>query len=364
MANIIITTVPGLDKLAMREIKDITGKDPEYAHKGMLRLDGEMDDVLHLNYRGKMLQKVFWQLAEAHFEKKDEIPETIHQLPLNELIKEDQSFAADTDRHGEHDFTSTGINRLAGEAIINRFRNLTGKRLAVNLDKPDITFRIFIRHQQCIIALDTTGTGLHMRHYRRYLHPAGLNACVANAMVRLSEWTPGESLIDPMCGSGTTCIEAILMANRIPNEQKDFPCLRFPFIDKAHLMKLKAKIEDEKLDQPLSVFGADIDRKALIGARKNAEKAGVPPDFIEGDATKIPLDHDRIILNPPFGLRMGSYRTVEELYEKFLEHLFQHNWKRTVILTARPYLIPETLVHQRINVESGKLPMSILLLEK
>jgi putative N6-adenine-specific DNA methylase len=62
---------------------------------------------------------------------------------------------------------------------------------------------------EAVLALDTTGEGLHRRGYRLETGEAPLKETLAAAPVRLSGWHPTDCpLVDPFCGSETILLEA------------------------------------------------------------------------------------------------------------------------------------------------------------
>lgn len=90
-----------------------------------------------------------------------------------------------------------------------------------------------ITRDNVIIALDSSGDGLHKRGYRTLAYSAPIKETLAAAMLRISRWAPGKNLIDPFCGSGTIPIEAALMAmNKAPGLDRDFDCQEWPIIPK------------------------------------------------------------------------------------------------------------------------------------
>lgn len=66
---------------------------------------------------------------------------------------------------------------------------------------------------------DTSGDSLHRRGYRDAMHKANLNESVAAGALMLADWPrlsqQGARLVDPMCGSGTFLLEAVLMAQHV-----------------------------------------------------------------------------------------------------------------------------------------------------
>ena len=54
-------------------------------------------------------------------------------------------------------------------------------------------------------------------------------------------------------------------------------------------------------------IGVEIDKDALVTAKKNADKLGVDVDFIRADVKKLELEGiDTVIMNPPFGAQKAS----------------------------------------------------------
>nr|WP_232215803.1 tRNA (guanine(6)-N2)-methyltransferase [Archaeoglobus veneficus] len=274
-----------------------------------------------LNCYGRTLERVVALLACEKFSTLDDIYKIVRSLDFS-FIKPHQSFAIRAMRAGEHNFTSMDVARVAGQAVIDSYMASRNVRLAVNLDEPDVIIRVDVVFDTVIVGIDTTGdVGLHRRFYRVYNHPAPLNAAIAAALVRLSGWEDGKTLLDPMCGSGTILIEAAMQACNIPIRQECFD----------------AEISTTSLCCPY-VFGLEISRKHLKGCKLNASAAGVSFDVVQGDATKPPFREpfDVVITNPPYGLRIGRKGVIEKLYSRFLAALIDiiHESSKVVVITA------------------------------
>lgn len=359
------TTTPGLESIAIKEIEEITESKARIEHKGMVTFIGEEGDIFKLNYLSKSLHRILIVLLKDCFLTLGDIYEKTLEIDFTEIINQDQKFAVRAERHGKHNFTSMEVERDVGQAVIDSFKKRKKIRLKVDLENPDLIFRVHIRDRKFWLTLDTTGQdSLHKRGYRVYQHPASLRPTIAYCMVRLSEWSEDESLIDPMCGSGTICIEAALFANKIPNWfRQDFFFWNLYFLDRGNFLKLKKEIDDKVQGKDLKIQGCDLFGKHVNGARKNAEKAGIKLNFFKADATKIPLNYDKIITNMPYGIRIGDRKRIKKLYKDFILNLYQHDWKKTVILTTCAELLPEEKIEKKIDIIYGKLPASILIIK-
>ena len=331
------TTTRGLEEVALREIRELLGREGWVEHKGLVGVDGGMEEVYVLNLFSRSLYRVYLVLERGDFRKLEEIYKKVRELRFGDLILPSQAFAVRAERQGEHDFTSQDVARVVGQAIIESFLEERGVRLKVNLEEPDVIFRVEVRDDRFWFGLDTTGEkGLGKRGYRVYEHPAPLKPPIAYTLVRLSEWREEEGLLDPMCGSGTILIEAARYAQNIPNSH-DFLFFNLPFFEQSAFEKVRERFPQTRKN--LKLTGYDISPKHIRGAEQNARKAGVEIDFRVEDACRADLDFDRIVTNPPYGIRMGSYRKIEKLYRAFAENLKRHErWKSLVIISPFPGL--------------------------
>ena len=104
----------------------------------------------------------------------------------------------------------------AKDAIVDQFRENTGKRPSVDIESPNIRLVIHLAKDKATMSLDSSGDSLHKRGYRTGHHKAPLNEVLAAGMVLLSGWDKKQPLIDPMCGSGTILMEAVMYARNYP----------------------------------------------------------------------------------------------------------------------------------------------------
>ena len=71
---------------------------------------------------------------------------------------------------------------------------------------------VHVVRDQAELYLDLAGESLHQRGYRSEAREAPIKETLAAAMLRLAGWDRKRPLVDPMCGSGTIAIEALLWA--------------------------------------------------------------------------------------------------------------------------------------------------------
>jgi len=371
------TLPPGLEEIAASEIEMLGGKVSEIrGGRGRVFFEGTIDLIPILNYLSRTLERVMILLTVEKFEKLDDIYRIVRRMDFTPWIRAEQSFAIRPLRVGQHDFTSIDVGRVAGQAVIDSYMEAKNVRLRVNLDEPDVIIRVDVIFDEVMVGVDTTGDdGLHKRGYRVYNHPAPLNPAIAASLVKLSGWKGDESLLDPMCGSGTILIEAAMTARNIPpGKNRDFAFVNV--FGEEILEEVRNSVVENKT--MVKLYGVEKFRKHIEGAIKNAESVNVADTitFMEGDATKLeelfrdPLDV--VITNPPYGLRIGRKGIIEELYNGFLKSLrnITHDKSRIVIITTEDKIMRDAVLSndyeivKELNVKYGGLDTVVFLLKK
>jgi 23S rRNA (guanine2445-N2)-methyltransferase / 23S rRNA (guanine2069-N7)-methyltransferase len=289
----------------------------------------------------------------AHFtaETTDQLYNGIKELAWEEHIDaEDTTLAIDFNSfRSKIHHTQFGAQKVK-DAIVDRLRDLSGKRPSVDLHQPDLRVNVYLKHNQAIVSIDLSGESLHKRGYRVSQTNAPIKEHLAAAILLSAEWPKlareGWALLDPMCGSGTFLIEAALMAADIaPGLQRDyFGFLYWKQHDKAAWQQLKADAERRRLSGlarlPM-IMGGDQDKSAVEAAQANIEAAGLSDriQVIHRDlqnwatvAQTLP-DVGLLVSNPPYGQRIGDAASLHNVYEELGDLVNQHlpAWRTTII---------------------------------
>jgi len=317
----VATSTQGLEDVVAEEIKEITGKRVR-AGRGRVEFEGSLREMYRVNLRSRCANKVLLLLSRGTAETLEEIYRISKEVDYTEIISGHQTFAVRATRIGEHPFTSPEIAAEVGRAIIDSFRESTGRRLKVNLDDPDVEIHVLLRDDEFILSVNTTGESLHRRGYRRYEHPAPIKPTLASSLIRLSGWRASSSFLDPMCGSGTIPIEAALMAMGTKNE-RTFAFEKLKIHDEELFREEKERGVNKEI--PEKITGLEVSPKHLKGAMENASAAGVLEhiSFIEGDAKRmekyLDFSPEFMVVNPPYGIRSSRKGAIRDLYQGFMK---------------------------------------------
>jgi putative N6-adenine-specific DNA methylase len=200
------------------------------------------------------------------------------------------------------------------DAVCDRLREVSGARPSVDTAQPDVRIFAFLTATDCTLYLDTSGEPLFKRGWRLDKGAAPLRENLAAGILRLTGWSAGTPLYDPMCGSGTFLAEAAQAALGIaPGTERRFGFEKLKQYDITAWQALKVEAMDAKRAArasraELAIFGSDISGDMLEKARANFERAGLPPiPLKQVDArgmTPPSATPGILVANPPYGERI------------------------------------------------------------
>jgi putative N6-adenine-specific DNA methylase len=231
-------------------------------------------------------------------------------------------------------------------------------------------------HDRCTLSVDSSGAPLYMRGYRQAVGRAPLRETLAAAVLLGSGWRPGESLLDPMCGSGTIPIEAALITRNVApgignasREPRSYAFERWPDHD---ALAWDAVVEAARgavtATNGPPIHASDRDEGAVRATAENAERAGVIDDLtIECAAlTSItpPAAPGWLLSNPPYGLRVSESSELRNLYAALGSFAREslRGW-HLGILSADPRLAAQLRLPLRevLRTRNGGIPVSLLV---
>ena len=189
------------------------------------------------------------------------------------------------------------------------------KAIAEELGAPiadDAELRVMVRIEDDLvtISLDTTGESLHKRGFKEGVAKAPMRETMAAMFLRQCGFDGTQTVLDPMCGSGTFVIEAAEMALGLkPGRSRNFAFERLPGFDASAWDRMR--IPAPAPAAAPRFYGSDRDPGAIRMARENAERAGVA-GVVQLEQHSIETltapegPPGLIIVNPPYGTRIGN----------------------------------------------------------
>ena len=353
--DLIVTCADGLEAPLQTELTSF-GINSEIKSTGRLTVTGSLRDLYTICLWSRVASRVLMLIKRKNINAEYDVAEQLYGLAKSvdwtQQFDLEQTFAIRLSVDKRVAVSQQFAMLRIKDAIADTFNEVYESRPNVDSKHPDFAIFATVNDKQAELYLDLSGTSLHRRGYRVAMTDAPLKENLAAALLYSSGWhqknangTPHyDALVDPMCGSGTFIIEALLMhcdyAVGIDKAANQFGFYQWQHHDDALWQQMIDDAQDrfrEALDiaceQPDTlpiVLGFDADMGAVIATQKNLIAAGLHdllphltlencaldqlkqrlrPLVIDGRLTQ-PL----IMTNPPYGERLGDEDMIKPLY--------------------------------------------------
>lgn len=338
--DLIATATFGLEAVVAREVRDLGYQDVS-VENARVTFAGDEEAICRTNLWLRSADRVLVKMGEFQALSFEELFQQTRALPWADWLPENAVFPVEGKSIKSRLHSVPDCQAIVKKAIVEKMKQRY-RRDWFPESGPRYTIEVALLKDIVTLTIDTSGAGLHKRGYRTLGSQAPLKETLAAAMVQLSYWEPGRTLIDPFCGSGTIPIEAALIGlNIAPGLKRQFDAEKWPIVPAG--LWTKAREEARELavpDRPLHILGSDIDGKVLGLARFHARQAG-----LEGKVffQKLPAAELRssklygcVICNPPYGERMGDTGEAEGLYRDLGNSFKEMDTWSYYVLTAHP----------------------------
>ncbi|HHA7650938.1 TPA: class I SAM-dependent RNA methyltransferase [Streptococcus pneumoniae] len=321
--NLIATVAAGLEAVVGREVREL-GYDCQ-VENGRVRFQGDVRAIIETNLWlraadrikiivGTFPAKTFEELFQGVFALDWE-----NYLPLGARFPISKAKCVKSKLHNE-----PSVQAISKKAVVKKLQKHYARPEGVPLmeNGPEFKIEVSILKDVATVMIDTTGSSLFKRGYRTEKGGAPIKENMAAAILQLSNWYPDKPLIDPTCGSGTFCIEAVMIARKMaPGFRRSFAFEEWNWVSDRLIQEVRteaAKKVDRELE--LDIMGCDIDARMVEIAKANAQAAGVAGDITFKQMRVQDLRSDKIngviISNPPYGERLSDDAGVTKLYSE------------------------------------------------
>ena len=334
--EMIAKTFQGLEEILAEELTTLGANDIQIGRR-MVSFTGDKRMMYKANFCLRTAIRILKPIKNFTAKDADEVYNQIQAIPWEEYLDVNKTFAIDAVVFSEEFRHSKFVSYKVKDAIVDYFREKTGKRPSVRINNPDVLLNIHIAHTTCTLSLDSSGESLHRRGYRQEQVEAPLNEVLAAGMVLMTGWRGECDLIDPMCGSGTIPIEAALIARNIAPGvfRKGFAFEKWVDFDSEMFDEIYNDDSQER-EFTHKIYGYDNSPKANEIATHNIKAAGVSKDVTlklqPFQQFEQPQEKSIIVMNPPYGERistndlLGLYQMIGER----LKHAFVGNEARVL----------------------------------
>jgi 23S rRNA (guanine2445-N2)-methyltransferase / 23S rRNA (guanine2069-N7)-methyltransferase len=345
---------------------------------------GALESAYRACLWSRIANRVFLELAVFEARDAQEFHAAVARLDWTAHLAPGATLACDfSGRHPAITHTHFGALKLK-DGIVDALRAATGERPDVAIERPDVRVHAHAHGTRITLALDLAGESLHRRGYRGAAGDAPLKENVAAGVLLRAGWEAlaprGAEFLDPLCGSGTLCIEAALIAaDRAPGLTREY----FGFRGwRGHDAPLWERLLAEararsRADDAVAatIRGRDRDAAAIRAARANAERAAVD-GLVQlsvgtlAEAAPLPgraaARPGLLCTNPPYGVRLESEQAARAVHRELGAVLRERfaGWQ-AAILTGSPALGLELglRAHRTHTLWNGSIECRLLRIE-
>lgn len=340
--EIFLSTLPGFEPMALNEVKALGLADPQVVPGGVT-FQGGWPDVWQANLSLRVPTRVLARIGSFR---------AMHLAQLDKRARRfDWSILGEGSVRVEVTCRKSKIyhDRAARQRIERALQEEA--RLPITAGGRLVMVRI--EDDLCTISLDTSGEPLHKRGHKTAVNKAPMRETMAAAFLQMCKYSAEEPLVDPMCGSGTFPIEAAEFAAQIqPGRSRSFAFESFRSFDAEQWKTLRKPRAHAAEAQ---IFGYDRDQGAIQMSQNNAERASVSCAFACQPISELlppTPEPGLVIVNPPYGGRIGNKKMLFGLYARLGERLRDHfnGWRLGLVTSERALAKATGLEFQDVSV--------------
>jgi putative N6-adenine-specific DNA methylase len=344
--EIFLATAPGLEPVLLAEVLSRKFKGGKAVPGGVVTKGG-WPEVWRANLEIRGATRILARVGAFRVVHLADLENRAGALPWRDVLRPDTAFRVETTCRTSRIYHSGAASERIERAIAARLG-------APPSSDAEVTIAARIENDLCTLSVDTSGELLHKRGFKEAVAKAPMRETLAALFLRQCGFTGSEPVVDPMCGSGTFVIEAAEIASGLqPGRARSFAFEKLATFDAAAWERLRGP---RSVGTPtVRFYGRDRDAGAIVASRANADRAGVAhvTEFEKqtvSDLAAPPGSPGLVIVNPPYGDRIGEKKRLAVLYRALGQALKTRfrDWRVGLVTseaalaraTALPFLPP------------------------
>ena len=383
IVNLTATCPKGLEELLADELRSF-GAEVGKSHVAGVSFMGSLAVAYRACLWSRLANRILLPLAQFELDSAQALYDGVAGVAWRDHFSPDSTFVVDfTGTNHAISNTQFGAQKTK-DAVVDHFVWRCGMRPSIDLKNPDWRLNVHLQRDRATVSIDLAGESLHRRGYRQQGGIAPLKENLAAALLLRADWpgvaARGGALLDPMCGSGTLLIEGALMAMNIaPGFLRERWSFESWLQHDAKIWSVLREEADQRKEEARhrqwpEIRGYDASAMAIKAAEENIECAGLTgkvrvlrkelAQFVK--PTHQAIDTGLIIVNPPYGERLGEQESLRHLYAHLGERLREEfvGW-RSAIFTGNPDL-GKTMglrSNKQYRLFNGAIPAQLLLFQ-
>jgi putative N6-adenine-specific DNA methylase len=309
--EIFLVAIPGLEKALLDEAQEAGFRQARIV-KGGVAFDGNWQNVWRANYMIRGASRVLARIGSFRAMHLAQLDKRARAFPWASVLRADIPVAVEAACSRSRIYHSGAAADRVGRAISEEL----GAPLS---EDADVTVKLRVDQDLCTISIDTSGDHLHKRGHKRATAKAPMRETMASLLLRQCGYTGMETVLDPLCGSGTIVIEAAeIAAGLAPGRNRSFAFEKLATFNAESWQAMRSN--QATRETAISFYGSDRDAGAIKAAKANAGRAGVGhlTHFEQKAISDVQAPEGPpglVLMNPPYGARIGDKRRLLDLHE-------------------------------------------------
>ncbi len=344
--EIFLAAPPGLEPVLLDETRE-AGFAGAKAVPGGVEFDGGWPDVWRANLELRGASRVLARIGSFRAFHLAQLDKRARKFPWGDVLRPDVPVKVEAVCRKSKIYhagaAAQRIERAIEETLGAPSGGAGALKLMVRIEDNLVTF-----------SLDTSGDLLHKRGHKEAVGKAPMRETLASLFLRQAGYRGTEPVADPMCGSGTFVIEAAEMALGLQaGRARRFAFEQFAGYDPEAFAALRRSGPER--DTTHCFQGSDRNAGAVEMATANADRAAVDgcTRFLQaaaGDFTPPPGAPGLVMVNPPYGARIGNKKLLYALHGSLGQVLMERcsGWRVGIVTsegglsraTGLPFLPP------------------------
>lgn len=363
--EIFLVATPGLEGPLCAEARANGFKAKTVA--GGVALKGGWSDVWRANLQLRGPTRIMARIDSFHVTHLSQLDKRARRVPWHQVLKRNKPFRVEASCKSSKIYHSGAAAQRIERAIVEELG-------AQPADDAAVCIKVRIEDDLCTISVDTSGESLHKRGHKQAVAKAPMRETMAAMFLRQCGFDGTQPVLDPMCGSGTFVIEAAEIASGLqPGRSRKFAFEDLASFEPKVWQSMRA--EASPFSPSVKFYGSDLDPGAIRMSNTNAERAGVAAitEFHQCGVEELTAPEGPpgiVIVNPPYGDRIGQKGPLRQLYRSLGQTLLTRfsGWRVGLITneaklaeaTGLPFsLTAEPVLHGGLRItlfRTGPLP--------
>lgn len=295
-------------ELGVKELKELGAENVEAAYGGV-NFSANRTRLYEIVYNSRLFSRFLAPLHRFDCHHDNILYDKAKDMEWERILSPEKTFAIYANVGNSKIRHSQYAARRLKDAIVDRFMDKYGERPSVDTENPDVWLNLFINKNKATINLDLSGGSSHRRGYRVTTVEAPMKETLAAAIIKYTGWDGSTPLYDPMCGSGTLLIEAMMSYCNVPALylREKFGFENLPDFSESHWEGIRRQSNEKmRMLPPGLICGSDLNIEAALD---NTEKLpfGDRIELVKSDFKDLKdLNNMTIVSNPPYGIRLNK----------------------------------------------------------